>query len=112
MNKTLRPEDLFESSQEESPVLQAEVAPETVAAILNALGVNRDYIPTQLERRAHFIDSLPDNVKEALQTLIRMAGVTTADEMFYSCTPRKMVDMTEAVCRLDLERIWIAYHNA
>lgn len=68
--------------------------------------------PSQKDRRDAFIASLPSEARRALHNLARLYGVTSLDEMFYSGTPDRLRQLVESLLKLDLTRIWKAYHEA
>lgn len=111
VSKTLKPEDLFDNYVAEDAVPAKEIDKGTVDEILRALGV-RPKVTTLVERQDAFFNSLPPEAQEAIQSLMRLVGVTTTNELFYSSTPRDVYKMIQGLNKLDLERLYAAFNNA
>lgn len=112
MNKTLKPEDLFDNYQPNPcSEITLDVDKDTVDDILRALG-GRPKPKTLSERQDDFYNSLPEQAQTAIQSLIRLGGVTTKNELFYSTTPRDMYEMIQGLNKLDLERLYAAFNDA
>lgn len=112
MNKTLNHDDLFDTPDSTvADETRREIDGAAINEILVALG-SRARTPTKQERQDDFINSLPDEAKEGLYIIRRMVGVKTFAEMFYSSTPEAVEMMRKMVNKIDLGRVYKAYHEA
>lgn len=108
MNKTLKPNDLFDEPDDAQLITRA-IDEQVIGEILHALGARE---PTKHERQAKFIDSLPEDAVRSLRYLMTMYGAPSLEEMFTYSKPVELYEKIRNIQKLDLERIWSAWHNA